>query len=179
MSEPETSPGFRIFRGKDAPGLVESGHMRIEPYTDLQREWVRKSIDAGLLEGDELKVLCDVPGFHLTYAWLKKDYPLALHSHDSDCLYYVIAGDLRMGTETLVAGDSFFVPAGVPYSYRPGENGVEVLEFRTTSRFNMLNLSKGEGFWRKSVESLLANREDWADAVRPSALVQAGAPDAG
>ncbi|MFC4595474.1 cupin domain-containing protein [Sphingobium tyrosinilyticum] len=171
MSEIKGKPTFQIFRAKDAPGLMETGHMKVEPYTDLQREWMVKARDAGLLEGDYLKVLFDIPGFNLTYAWLKKEYPLALHSHDCDCLYYIIAGDVRMGTATLGAGDGFFVPAGVPYQYTPGKRGVEVLEFRTVSHFNMVNLSKGEGYWRNAVESLMANREDWAAAVPPSQMV--------
>ena len=78
-----------------------------------------------------------------------------------------------MGTETLGAGDGFFVGAGVPYSYRPGDDGVEVLEFRTAPHFNMLNLARGEGFWRKAVESLTANREEWARAVPPSERARA------
>ncbi|MFC4595671.1 cupin domain-containing protein [Sphingobium tyrosinilyticum] len=168
MSEQGSKSKFQIFRAEDAPGLMESGHMKVEPYTDLQRQWVVKAKEAGLLEGDQLKVLLDIPGFNLTYAWLKKEYPLPLHSHDSDCLYYIIAGDVRIGTERLGAGDGFFVPAGVPYQYTPGEDGVEVLEFRTVSQFNMLNLSKGEGFWRKAVDSLNATQDDWAQAVPPS-----------
>lgn len=168
MSDADTPRKFEIFRFKDAPGLMETGCMTLEPYTDLQKEWLGKAMDAGLLAGDRLKVLFDVPGFSLTYAWLKKEYPLPLHSHDSDCLYYIVAGDLRMGTETLGPGDGFFVPSSVPYTYTPGDNGVEVLEFRTQSTFNMLNLSKGEGFWRKAVDTLLANREAWAEAVPPS-----------
>lgn len=160
---------FAVFRKRDAPGLLEAGHMSIEPYTPLQREWVGRAKDAGLLNGDELRVLVDVPGFHLTYAWLKRDYPLPLHSHDSDCLYHIVAGTLRMGSEDLAAGDSFFVPAGVPYTYRPGPEGVEVLEFRTCRQFNMLNLSKGEGFWSAAVETLKHVAPEWRVAKPPSA----------
>ena len=42
-----------------------------------------------------------VPGFGLTHVWFKEGYALPLHSHDCDCLYYVIAGSLKMGTEEL------------------------------------------------------------------------------
>jgi mannose-6-phosphate isomerase-like protein (cupin superfamily) len=170
VSEVKAKAKFQIFRAKDAPGLMETGHMNVEPYTDLQRQWVVKAKEAGLLEGDHLKVLIDIPGFNLTYAWLKKEYPLALHSHDCDCLYYIIAGDVRIGSEILGAGDGFFVPAGVPYRYAPGERGVEVLEFRTVSQFNMVNLSKGEGYWRKAVDSLNVIRDGWATAVPPSKM---------
>jgi mannose-6-phosphate isomerase-like protein (cupin superfamily) len=112
--------------------------------------------------------LCDIPGFSLTQAWLKRDYPLPLHSHDSDCLYYIVAGTLTMGTEALGPRDSFFVPAGVPYSYRPGPNGVEVLEFRQATQFNFLNLAKGEAWWTKAVATVADNVAHWRTARRPS-----------
>jgi hypothetical protein len=35
-----------------------------------------------------------------------------------------------MGSRVLRAGDGFFVPNGMPYKYRAGPEGVEVLEFR-------------------------------------------------
>ncbi len=41
-----------------------------------------------------------------------------------------------MGTEELGPRDSFFVPSDVPYSYRPGPDGVELLEIRHDTQFN-------------------------------------------
>lgn len=158
---------FAIFRAKDAPGLMEAGCMTIEPMTDVQRQGVTKAVAAGYLEGDDVKVLVNLPGFSLAHAWLKKSYPLALHTHDSDCLYYIVAGSMSLGTEELGPRDSFFVPAGVPYTYKPGPNGVEVLEFRHATQFNFVNLSKNEAFWTKAAETCAANREDWINASRP------------
>jgi mannose-6-phosphate isomerase-like protein (cupin superfamily) len=162
--------GFTIFRAKDAPGLMESGCMSIAPVTDAQRAGIMNAVRAGYTDGDETKILVQMPGFSLAHAWLKKDYPLALHSHDSDCLYYIVAGTLRLGTEELGARDSFFVPAGTPYTYRPGPNGVEVLEFRHATEFNFVNLSKGEAFWNKAAETVSANLEGWKLAKRPSEI---------
>lgn len=165
----EGSPvGFKIFRAKDAPGLMASACMAIEPMSDTQRAGLTAMVAAGYLEGDDVQVLCDIPGFSLTHAWLKREYPLPLHSHDSDCLYYIVAGTLMMGTEPLGPRDSFFVPAGVPYTYRPGPDGVEVLEFRQATHFNFLNLAKGEGWWSKAAETVAANVADWKTARRPS-----------
>lgn len=163
--------GFRIYRAKDAPELMQSGCMSMAPISAQQREGVMKAVKAGYMEGDEVHVLVDLPGFSLTHAWLKKNYPLALHSHDSDCLYYIVAGSLRLGTEELGPKDSFFVPADVPYTYRPGPEGVEVLEFRHATHFNFLNLSKSETFWIKAAETVAANRDDWRTARPPSAAV--------
>lgn len=170
MTETADEKGFRIYRAKDAPTLMESGHMSIAPITPEHRAGVMKAVEAGYTKGDVVKVLVDMPGFSLTHAWLKKNYPLALHTHDSDCLYYIVAGTLRMGTEDLGPGDSFFVPAGVPYTYRPGPDGVEVLEFRHATDFNFVNLSKNPAFWDKAAQIVKDNVADWETATPPSEM---------
>lgn len=159
---------LKIYRAADAPSLVESGCMPLEPMTETQVAGIQRLVQAGYLEGDEIKVLVDMPGFALTHAWLKKDYPLMRHSHDSDCMYYIIAGTLKLGTEELGAMDSFFVPAGVPYTYVPGPDGVEVLEVRHKTTFNFLNLTPGETWWDKAEKTCAENREAWKTAVKPS-----------
>jgi len=168
MNEAAKPQQFQIFRAKDAPGLMEAGCMTVEPFSPVQRAGVNALVAAGYLEGDEERVLCNFPGFSLTHVWFKKDYPLPLHSHDADCLYYIISGTIRMGSEDLGPRDTFFVPSGVPYSYRPGPDGVELLEFRHSTSFNFVNLAKGEAFWTKAAETVAANVDDWKAAVPPS-----------
>ena len=170
MTEATSSQGFQIFRAKDAIELMESGAMSISPITPLQREGVTKAVAAGYGEGAMTMSLVNMPGFSLTYAWMKKDYPLALHTHDSDCLYYIIAGTTRLGTEELAARDSFFVPANVPYTHRPGPDGVEILEIRHATAFDFVNLSKTESFWDKATGIVAANIDGWRAAKPPSAL---------
>jgi mannose-6-phosphate isomerase-like protein (cupin superfamily) len=161
-------PGFTIYRAKDAPGLMEAACMSVLPGTDVQKEGFKKVMAAGYGEGEQCKVLVSLPGFSLTHAWMKTGYPLTLHSHDSDCLYFVVAGDLKLGTEELGPRDCFFVPAGVPYTYKPGENGVEVLEIRHATQFNFVNLSKSEAFYEKAAATCAANLEGWRTATPPS-----------
>ena len=170
MTDAQSQQAFAIFRAKDAPGLMDAKCMSIEPFTPGQRAGMDAVIAAGYLEGDEVRVLCNIPGFSLTYVWFKKDYPLPLHSHDADCMYYIIAGSLRMGTEDLGPRDSFFIPANVPYSYRPGPNGVEVLEIRHDTSFNFVNLAKGEAFWAKAAETVASRIDEWKVAVPPSVM---------
>ena len=159
--------GFTIFRAKDAPGLMEAACMTVEPFSPVQRAGMDRLLAEGFLEGDEVKVLVTLPGFSLTHVWFKKAYPLPLHSHDADCLYYIIAGSIRLGTEELGARDSFFIPSGVPYTYKPGPDGVELLEFRHATHFNFVNLAKGAAFWAKAAEVCAENRADWNAAERP------------
>lgn len=168
MSQENQEKKFAIYRAKDAPDLMASGCMSIAPVTDAQRQGITKAVAAGYMEGDDVQVLVNLPGFSLTHAWLKKDYPLALHSHDSDCLYYIVAGSLKVGTEELGPRDSFFVPADVPYTYKPGPNGVEVVEFRHATHFNFVNRSTSEAFWTKAAQTCADNQEEWKSATRPS-----------
>src|SRR3546814_17950250 len=49
-------------------------------------------------------------GMSLTYVWFKSDYLLPRHSHDTDCLYYVMAGELLIGRQVLRKGDGMFIP---------------------------------------------------------------------
>jgi mannose-6-phosphate isomerase-like protein (cupin superfamily) len=167
MTDTETAK-FQIFRAADAKDLMEEGCMTVEPFTPVQREGMDKLVAAGFMEGDEVKVLVNIPGFSLTHVWFKKDYPLPLHSHDSDCLYYIIAGSVKLGIETLGERDSFFVPTGVPYTYKPGPDGAELLEFRHATHFNFVNLAKGAAFWDKAAEIAANSRADWKTAKRPT-----------
>lgn len=157
----------QIFRAAEAPDLMEAGCMSVGPYTDVQRAGMTRLLEGGFLEGDQITVLVNIPGFSLTHVWFKKDYPLPLHSHDVDCLYYVVAGSLQYGSETLGPRDCFFLPAGTPYTYRPGPEGVEVLEFRHANSFDFQNLAKNPAFYDKALETLAANREAWKTARRP------------
>jgi mannose-6-phosphate isomerase-like protein (cupin superfamily) len=143
--------------------------MKMAEMTDEQRAGLKTLVAAGYLEGDQVQVLVDIPGFSLTRAWLKRDYPLLLHSHDCDCLYYVLAGSLQMGSEELVEGDSFFVPADAAYQYRPGPEGVEVLEFRHVGTFDFRNLTKNPSFYEKAAATVAANVQHWREAAPPSA----------
>jgi len=167
-SENVKKPQMQIFRAKDAPGLMESGCMKMEPMSEQQVEGFAKLARAGILDGEEVKILVDMPGFSLAHAWLKKDYPLTRHSHNSDCMYYIVAGSLRLGTEELGPRDCFFVPADVAYSYTPGPDGVEVLEIRHTPSFNFKNLISGDIWWQKAEETCKARHQEWRSAVPPS-----------
>lgn len=161
-------PKMQIFRASDAPGLMEADVMTIVPGTETQKEGMAKIVEAGFTEGDEVKVLVNIPGFSLTHVWFKKGYPLPLHSHDADCLYYIIAGSIQLGTESLGPRDSFFLPSGTPYAYTPGPDGVELLEFRHATKFDFRNYAKNMAFYDKAVESIKANLDDWKSAKMPA-----------
>ena len=63
--------------------------------------------------------------------------------------------------------DGFFVPAGTPYTYRPGPEGVELLEFRHATHFDFRLHVNNEAFWKKGAETVAKNRADWETAKMP------------
>ncbi len=144
--------------------------MRTEPPSPAVIEGAAALREAGVFEGSRVCRLFSRPGMSLSYAWFKSGYPLPRHSHDSDCLYFILGGSLRMGDEELGPGDGFFVGTDVPYTYVPGDDGVEVLEFRDADIFDIKLRADNPAFWRKAVETVLREREAWKSQTTPSGL---------
>ena len=126
------------------------------------------------MEGSRLKLLYSRPGMSLSYVWFQSGYPLPHHSHSADCLYFIVSGSLKLGTEELGPGDGFFLGTGVPYSYVPGENGVELLEFRTSDAFDFRLRAKGEAYWDKLFASPTAGRGHWSEEAAPPSGIEVG-----
>ncbi len=94
-------------------------------------------------------------GMSLLYIWFKSHYVLPFHSHDVDCLYYVIGGELRIGSHVLRKGDGMFIPADHAYGYEAGPEGVEVLEFRNATRFNLRLQPNQERRWNNIADAYI------------------------
>lgn len=166
MAENER-PRFEIFRGADAPTLDDCACMTYEGETPNLAAVQPQLMEAMAVRGEYADVPYRREGMSLARLWVKSGFPLPLHSHDCDCLYYVVAGSIRMGTETLVAGDGFFVGAEVPYGYTAGPEGAEVLEFRTTDRFNIRVRDKPIAAWEKTAAILREGHARWAEESLP------------
>ena len=162
------SEQMSIFRAAEAPALLEVDAMRAEGVTAQVREGLAQLAEAGLSEGETVKLLFSAPGLSLAYAWFKSGFPLPRHSHDADCLYYIIAGSLTLGTQTLGKGDGFFVPSDAAYTYVPGPDGVEVLEFRPVDRFNIRFLVGNPAFWSKAAATVSQELSGWRGQRPPS-----------
>ena len=151
MADTETDPtgdarasrrGMSIFRGGDAPNLFESGTMSTPVWDAGDQAVVRadgpRNPDVLIGGRDSVLYRGDGPdGWSMVRVWFGPHYVLPRHSHDSDCLYYVAEGSLTMGAQVLEPGDGFFLPAGAPYGYEAGPDGVVVIEFRTRTSFGM------------------------------------------
>ena len=108
---------------EDAPHLHETPMMSAPVFPDGVRE-LMAGRGAALGVGQVVRVMFatdegEAP-LSLVHARFQAGYPLPRHSHDADCLYYVVAGEAVLGNQVLRAGDGFFVPAGAPYQYRAG-----------------------------------------------------------
>ena len=163
----EAKPGFHIYRNAEAKDFAEFDVMDYVGMTPQLGEAFGTLAEAGINEGQIVKLLFAAPGFSLTYAWFKSGFPLPRHTHSADCLYYIIAGSLQLGAETLARGDGFFVPAGMAYAYTPGPRGVEVLEFRTVERFDIRFLAATPAFWSRAAQTVRRERSAWAEQPRP------------
>lgn len=73
-------------------------------------------------------------------------------------------------------GDGFFVGHDVPYTYRPGPAGVEVLEFRATDAFNIKVMANNPAFWDAAVETVRNHRAAWSTEPRPTAATADRSP---
>jgi hypothetical protein len=169
--ENENHLPFEIFRARDAVDYAEGGPMEAKPMTEVESAGMTGLMQAGMLEGGQVKLLYSRPGMSLTYCWFKSGYPLPRHSHSADCLYFIVSGSLKIGTEDLGAGDGFFLGTDVPYAYVPGPDGVEVMEFRTSDKFDFKALANSSAYWDKMLANLLAAKDKWPEeAAAPSGM---------
>ena len=163
----ESASGFSIFHYRDGTEPTEAGAMSVEPGDQANFPLIERCVEAGALDGAESRIVFSGHGMSLVHVWFKPNFPLPRHSHDSDCLYYITAGSLRLGTRELTVGDGFFLPAGVPYTYTAGPAGVELMEFRNRESFDYRDLN-APAFWVRALAAAQANHEVWKTAPRPS-----------
>jgi quercetin dioxygenase-like cupin family protein len=168
--------GITIYRATDAPDFQTSDFMTPP---DEAPEGLKK-IQPRLAQtspGADLRILArDAGGFSLVHVWFKPNFPLPRHTHNADCMYYVISGSAIMGRQTLRAGDSFFVPANAPYQYDAGPDGVEVLEIRHgVTQFNVCLDYDGVAKWEAFADAAEANDPKWTElSVSPTFAANAG-----
>jgi hypothetical protein len=150
-----------IYRARDARDYAEHDVMSMDEMTPIMAEGLAHYAN-DRPGGQIVKLLYAAPGFSLTYVWFKSGYPLPLHSHNSDCLYHIIGGSLKFGHEVLGVGDGFFIGKDVAYTYVAGPEGVEVLEFRNTDKFNIRFRSNNKTVWDKAAATLIAKQAAWS-----------------
>jgi mannose-6-phosphate isomerase-like protein (cupin superfamily) len=173
--------GITIFREADAPMLHDAGMMENHS-SAVANAGLMQMMEAGVGDGYVLKCLYKSPdpdGFSLSYAWFKGNYALPPHTHDADCLYYVISGEIHMGDNVLGAGDGFLVPANALYSYSVGPEGLEVLEIRNSTQFDITVRDGSPRAWERLAAICEANNALWKTQGPPVRRPQVSAGDTG
>jgi len=107
-------------------------------------------------------------GVSLSHAWFKSGVISPRHSHNADCIYYILAGEARFGAACLTKGDGIFVPADHGYVLTAGEEGCELLEFRNAAQFNIHFKGNDDAHWEKIARSYADHMPGWESEVPPS-----------
>jgi quercetin dioxygenase-like cupin family protein len=153
--------------------------------TDLDHDTMPvRGVDDSMMEGfgrlaqlaipreqiENIKLVFSLGGdspMSLVHTWFKSGFVLPRHTHSADCLYYIVGGSLVLGTQTLGKGDGFFVPAGDTYTYTAGPEGLEILEFRTADKFDIVFKSNNAAHFDKIETSYKAGAEAWSKETPP------------
>ena len=162
-----SAKAITFYEATEAPLLDDDG-MMAPPELD---ESIYTTLDlTPLADGSRVTVLFKGEGpdaFSLVHAWFGAGYRLPRHSHSADCLYYVVSGEAIMGSRVIKAGDGFFVKAGQPYAYQAGPEGVQVLEFRAATSFDMRIVDQTVERWKPIIDAAAANHDRWVE-VQPA-----------
>ena len=170
----QTGPsGFTIYRGSEAApylGARRRGGTGGNAHPAIQRG-LKLMYESGDSGGATVRELFSAPDLHVSYVWFKSGFPLPLHSHDVDCLYQILAGTVGLGTEELAKGDSVFIPAGVPYTMKPGPDGVEFLEIRTAHDYDTRYAARTDAYWDKIAQTRKERAPIWQQEQAPYGLL--------
>lgn len=160
-TEPSKSrTGISFFGPPSAsPDLHETDLMSMPEFDPAVAEQLT---EWGLSGGHVVKVLFRDGERSLVWSWFGPDYVLPRHSHSADCLYFVVAGEARLGNRVVPVGAGFFVPADAPYAYSAGPEGIQILEFRGGDGFDM-KISESAGRWDRIVETVREHGEAWRE----------------
>jgi mannose-6-phosphate isomerase-like protein (cupin superfamily) len=173
IGEPSGSKAFTIYRGSEAAPYL--GAKRRGGADDNDHPAIRRGLKLMYGSGDSggatVRVLFSSHELHVSYVWFKSGFPLPLHSHDVDCLYQILAGTMALGTEELAKGDSIFIPSGVPYTLKPGSEGVEFLEIRTAHDYDTRYVAKTDAYWDKIAQTREQRAPIWKDEPAPYGLL--------
>ncbi len=120
-------------------------------------------------------------GMSLSHVWFGPNFPLFRHSHprSGDCLYYVVAGEIVLGRRKLGSGSVIFLPSGMPYKFKAGPAGAEVLEFKAGGGDENAPGLRLEEHSLDSIQQLIddgkAHRHEWQapERIGDTALRQA------
>lgn len=169
-----TTNRITLFRSTD-DHRGEHSHIVETGVDDTVRQGFARWAEAGLAEGAALTCIATIAaspdsprGTSLTHVRIGRHFLTPRHSHDVDCIYYVLAGSLRVGGGSLGRGDGMQVPAGEVYALEAGPEGAELLEFRSAIRFGIHYVQNDAAHWERIVGAAAANSAAWQAGDAPA-----------
>jgi quercetin dioxygenase-like cupin family protein len=102
-------------------------------------------------------------GFSLALIQFAPHFMLPRHTHNVDCLYYVLSGEAILGRRVVKAGSGFYVPAGHPYGYQAGAQGIELLEIRNATSFDMKVVEDSPARWQTMIDVARDHQAEWTE----------------
>ena len=157
---------LKIFRGTDHVHhgeVVSAGEM-----SEVNHRGMAAFREAGITTGQKVTCLFKEgppTNLNICHGWFKSGFPLPRHSHDADCIYYILGGDLKMGAAVLGPGDGVFIPANTPYTFVAGPRGVQLLEIRNASEFDFRAVEESSDAWNSLIERGLSRQAAWQNEV--------------
>jgi quercetin dioxygenase-like cupin family protein len=179
-AEPKvTRRKLEFFHFDEAPPLFESGMLSAPiEYPESVTSLLDQMDFSKLMAGAQARVLFRQPGdggFSLVHVRFGPDYILNRHKHNTECTYYIIAGEVSFGrTRLLREGDGFFVAADQPYGYTAGPEGVELLEFRHASSFTSRVVEDNEAAWKEIFRVADTHQDSWATFTAETGSIAGG-----
>ncbi len=173
-SKPAAPGKMVIFTAAAAPSLEETGMMDTPTFVEdgaNDEPWPKEFAERSM-KGSSLTVPFQQEGpggFSLVSIYFAPGFLLPRHSHSSDCLYYIVEGQIVMGKRELGPGDGFFLPAEQAYAYHAGPEGVKVLEFRHQASFDMKIHEKDMARYHEKAAASLANAASEDARAHPGA----------
>jgi quercetin dioxygenase-like cupin family protein len=156
---------FVISHRDDAPRLGNFDITTTIVGEDDDLAWFREVVDAGYNDGLDARLLYRQQGdrpMSAVHLRAKPGRPFVRHSHSANCAYVVISGEIRLGRQVLRSGDLFYVPAGHPYQYAAGDEGAEVVEFRTDQARETYLAHNSDENWAALVTQCADRQPSWA-----------------
>jgi quercetin dioxygenase-like cupin family protein len=168
---PAKTGRMEIFTGGGTPLTPED--MPMEGVDESVMAGFGKLLANGAAEGAGETVKClfrESQGrFSVCYAWFRSGAVLPRHSHNADCVYYVLGGSLKLGSKVLRKGEGFFIPSDHGYTFEAGEEGVEVLEFRNSTKFHIRFKGNDEAHWERMAQVYRDHARNWPnETLTPS-----------
>ena len=159
---------MRIFRAADAYEVDET----IMPIKGLDQSVLagfQRIEGHGIENGHQVRCLFQEAAarMSLVHIWYKSGFVLPQHRHNADCIYYIIAGEIRAGGAVIGQGDGLFIPKGHDYTYTAGPDGVELLEFRNAATFNIVFNGKDSNQWTRIITAVDSNVDAWKSQTKP------------